>query len=129
MHDVEAQIHAADDAINREDFDALMRFYAPGATLVVTPGREVSGHDALRQAFVRIAEHFNHSLRVSQEEVVVVEGADAALALARTRVRATMKSGEAVDDVRRATYVFKRVDGKWLCAVDNSYGTSLLPSP
>lgn len=126
MHDVEARIAEADDAINREDFDALLRCYAPGATLVVMPGREVSGHEALREAFVAIAAHFNHTLRVSQEEVMVVEGADVALALARTRVRATMKSGEAVDEVRRATYVFKRVEGQWLCAVDNSYGTTLL---
>lgn len=131
MHDVAARIAEADDAINREDFDALMRCYAPDATLVVLPGREVSGHDALRKAFVAIAEHFNHTLRVSQEEVVVVEGADVALALARTRVQATLKTGEAIDEVRRATYVFKRVDGRWLCAVDNSYGTTLLhfPSP
>lgn len=27
---------------------------------------------------------------------------------------------------RRATYVFRRIDQKWLCAIDNSYGTSLL---
>ena len=130
-HDVAARIAEADDAINREDFDALMRCYAPDATLVVLPRREVSGHDALRKAFVAIAEHFNHTLRVSQEEVVVVEGADVALALARTRVQATLKTGEAIDEVRRATYVFKRVDGRWLCAVDNSYGTTLLdfPSP
>jgi len=130
-HDVTARIAEADDAINREDFDALMRCYAPDATLVVLPGREVSGHDALRKAFVAIAEHFNHTLRVSQEEVVVVEGADVALALASTRVQATLKTGEAIDEVRRATYVFKRVDGRWLCAVDNSYGTTLLdfPSP
>jgi ketosteroid isomerase-like protein len=28
---------------------------------------------------------------------------------------------------RRATYVFKRsTDNKWLCVIDNSYGTDLL---
>jgi len=28
---------------------------------------------------------------------------------------------------RRATYVFKKsAGGKWLCAIDNSYGTDLL---
>jgi ketosteroid isomerase-like protein len=29
--------------------------------------------------------------------------------------------------VRRATYVFRKSQtGRWLCAVDNSYGTTLL---
>jgi ketosteroid isomerase-like protein len=32
-----------------------------------------------------------------------------------------------VHALRRATYVFRRSNsGKWLCAIDNSYGTDLL---
>jgi len=27
---------------------------------------------------------------------------------------------------RKATYVYRKINGKWLCAIDNSYGTSLL---
>lgn len=30
---------------------------------------------------------------------------------------------------RRATYVFRHQEGRWLCTVDNSYGTDLLDSP
>jgi ketosteroid isomerase-like protein len=48
------------------------------ATLVIEPGRCVTGHVALRNAFVAIAEHFTHTLRVSQEEILVVEGAGTA---------------------------------------------------
>jgi ketosteroid isomerase-like protein len=37
-----------------------------------------------------------------------VEGAGTALVLAKTRVRATLKSGDPYDVLRRATYVFRK---------------------
>ena len=120
-------IAAADAAIEAEDFDALMTFYADGATLVIEPGRHVSGHEAIRQAFKGIAEHFGHTLRISQEDMLVLEGAGTALVLAKTRVRATLKNGEPYDVLRRATYVFRKDgSGSWRCSIDNSYGTELL---
>src|SRR4030095_10877625 len=67
-----------DAAINAENFDAVVTFYADEATLVIEPGRCVTGHTAIRNAFVAIAEHFNHTLHVSQEEVLVLEGAGTA---------------------------------------------------
>src|SRR5262249_32702802 len=86
-------IAAGDAAINAENFDAIVTFYADDATLVIEPGRCVTGHAAIRNAFIAIAEHFNHTLRVSQEEVLVLEGAGTALVLAKTRVCATLKNG------------------------------------
>jgi ketosteroid isomerase-like protein len=128
-HDLVNVIAAGDAAINAENFDAIMTFYADEATLVIEPGRCVTGHAAIRNAFVAIAEHFNHTLRVTQEEILVVEGAGTALVLAKTRVRATLKSGEPYDVLRRATYVFKKEElGQWRCAIDNSYGMELLSS-
>ena len=107
-----------------------MKCYAVGATLVVMPGMNAVGLDAIRKAFVAIADHFNHTVRVSQREVVVVEGADAALVLARTHVTATMKTGEPYDVERRATYVFRRGGPYgWECLIDNSYGSDLLTAP
>lgn len=50
-------IEAADRAINAEDFDALMDFYAEDATLVVKPGLNVTDKAHIRRAFVAIAEH------------------------------------------------------------------------
>jgi uncharacterized protein (TIGR02246 family) len=129
QHDLVNVIAAGDAAINAEDFDAIMTFYADDATLVIEPGRCVTGHAAIRNAFVAIAEHFTHTLRVSQEEVLIVEGAGTALVLAKTRVRATLKSGDPYDVLRRATYVFRKEErGLWRCAIDNSYGTELLSS-
>ena len=126
-HELEHVIDAADRAIMAEDFDALMDFYDEQATLVVRPGLNVSGKKAIREAFVSIADHFNHSLKVSQDQMKIIEGGDTALVIAKTIVDAMGADGAATSQVRRATYIFRRnADGKWLCVIDNSYGTELL---
>ena len=126
-HPLKTLIAAADRAITAEDFDAVTEFYADDATLVVKPGLNVSGKPAIRRAFETIAAHFNHSLKVGQGDMVVLEGADTALVLMESTLDAVDAAGAAVSTVRRATYVFRKgEDGRWLCAIDNSYGTDLL---
>ena len=129
-HPINALIAAADDAINREDFDALMDFYTEDATLVVVPGRVANGKEEIRKAFVAIAEHFQHTLYVTQGDMIVIEAGDTALVIAQTNVRANMKTAAPTMETRNATYVFKRCDdGQWRCVVDNSYGAALLNQP
>lgn len=126
-HAVKQLIEAADRAITAEDFDALMDFYADDATLVIKPGLQAKGKEQIRRAFIAIADHFNHSLIVTQGEVEIIEGADVALVIMETHLKAIDKDGSAIKTSRRATYVFCRYpDDKWLCVVDNSYGTDLL---
>jgi ketosteroid isomerase-like protein len=48
QHELVNVIAAADAAINAENFDALMSFYADEATMVIEPGRCVTGRAALR---------------------------------------------------------------------------------
>jgi uncharacterized protein (TIGR02246 family) len=120
-------IEAADRAIAAEDFDAVAEFYADDATLVVRPGLNVAGKPAIRRAFAAIAAHFNHSLTVGQGDMVVLEGADTALVLMESTLDWIDKDGAASSVVRRATFVFRKsADGRWLCAIDNSYGTELI---
>jgi ketosteroid isomerase-like protein len=80
-HPLKALIEAADRAITAEDFDAVMPFYADDAVLVIRPGLNVVGKLAIRRAFDAIAGHFNHSLKVGQGAMVVLEGAGTALVL------------------------------------------------
>ncbi len=126
-HDLQHVIEAADKAIMAEDFDSLMAFYDEQATLVIRPGLNASGKEQIRNAFLAIANHFNHSLRISQDRMVVIEGADMALVLAEAALDAAGLDGEPISLKRRATYVFRKdVGGRWLCTIDNSYGTDLL---
>ena len=105
--EIRTLIAEADRAIREERFDDLMDFYTDDAVLVISPGRLAQGKAAIRAAFVRIAAYFQHSIVPAQGNMVMLEAS-------------------AYSMERRATYVFRRIDQKWLCAIDNSYGTSLL---
>ena len=123
-HPLKQLIKAADKAITAEDFDSLMEFYADDATLVVKPGMNASGKDQIRKAFVAIAAHFKNQLKVRQGRMEIIEGGDTALVIMETFLDT---GGQNEPIVRRATYVFRKAEtGRWLCAVDNSYGTSIL---
>lgn len=122
-------IESADNAINRKDFDELMKFYSDDATLVVMPGKEVSGKDSIRRSFVAISEYFNHSLVVTQEKMAVIEAGDTALVIANMRLKADKKTDSPFSVNRNATYVFRKLNDDWRCVIDNSYGSELLGSP
>lgn len=125
-HPVEQMVRAADAAITAEDFDTLMDFYAEDATLVVRPGLSVTGKERIRQAFVAIADHFQHRLRVSQGRMQLIPGGDTVLVIMETQL-AYPENGATTSVTRRATYVFREEHpGKWACVIDNSYGTDLL---
>jgi len=126
-HPIRRIIEACDRAITARDFDSLMGWYAADASLVVKPGMIVQGHDAIRRAFVAIADHFQGQLRVEQGEMQVIEGSGNALVIMETVLHYPDGAGGTVTTTRRATYVFRQEpDGGWLCTIDNSYGTTLL---
>jgi hypothetical protein len=53
--------------------------------------------------------------------VLATDAGDVVVPIAKSRKRRDLRLE------RRATYVFKRAaSGRWLCAIDNSYGTDLL---
>ena len=125
-HEIKSLIAAADRAIKEERFDDLKEFYTDDAVLVVKPGLIVSGKEAIKEAFIKIAAYFAHSIVPTQGKMMMLEAGDTVLVLSQTVLDADNKDDSAYSMDRRATYVYKKVDGKWLCAVDNSYGTTLL---
>ncbi|MEM1388595.1 MAG: SgcJ/EcaC family oxidoreductase [Pseudomonadota bacterium] len=123
-HAVLTLIKQADIAIGAEDFDALIGFYAEDAVLVVQPGQMARGKAQIKKAFAAIAKYFKNTLNVTQGQAHVIEGADTALVIMETVLHI---AGADAPITRRATYVFKRDEAqRWLCTVDNSYGTDLL---
>lgn len=118
-------IQACDTAIRQEDFDTLMAYYTDDAVLVVKPGVLAKGKRQIREAFIKIAKYFDNSLVPTQGNMVILDAGDTALVLSRTLLAADREEKVYSMD-RRATYVFTKRAGKWLCAVDNSYGTDVL---
>ena len=126
-HPLRHIIEACDKAISEKDYDTLMTHYAEDAALVIKPGMIARGKENIRKAFIAIADFFQGKLVVEQGEMQVIEGADNALVIMETLLRYPDGQGGTVETTRRATYVFRaEPDGRWLCTVDNSYGTSLL---
>ncbi len=126
-HPIRQIIESCDKAITAKDFDALMEHYAEDAALVVKPGMIAKGKDNIRKAFIAISDYFQDQLVVEQGEMQVIEGAGNALVIMETVLRFPDGKGGTVETTRRATYVFRQEsNSRWLCTVDNSYGTSLL---
>ncbi|ROS24811.1 YybH family protein [Raoultella terrigena] len=126
---LKAAIEACDRAISQEDYATLMAYYAEDAVLVVKPGMVVRGKENIRKAFVAIADYFQHRLVVTQGKMEIIEGAGNALVIMETRLDIPTAEGGSTQVTRRATYVFQLQDDRWLCSVDNSYGTDLLGQP
>ena len=124
--EIKELINQADQAIKEERFDDLMSFYTDDAVLVVKPGLEANGKDAIKKAFIKIAAYFKNSVVPTQGNMVMLEAGDTVLVLSQTLLDADNKDTSDYSMDRRATYVYRKIDGKWLCAVDNSYGTALL---
>ena len=121
------EIHAADQAINKKDFDAVAKFYTTDAALVVRPDLMAYGRSDIKEADKRISEYFNDSLEVTQEEMVIIEAGNIALVLAKAFIKSPEKLDSEYSTERDAIYVYVKDDnGKWLCAIDNSYGVELL---
>ncbi|GKV94218.1 SgcJ/EcaC family oxidoreductase [Pectobacterium aroidearum] len=126
-HPIREIIEACDKAISERDFDALMRYYAEDAALVIKPGMVARGKDDIRKAFIAIADYFKNQLVVEQGNMQVIEGGGDALVIMETVLHYPDEQGSIVTTTRRATYVFRKdADGNWLYTVDNSYGTTLL---
>lgn len=124
--EIKELIHQADLAIKEERFDDLLNFYTDDAILIVKPGMEVQGKENIKKAFIRIAEYFKNSIVPTQGKMLCIETGDTALILSQTFLDAINKETSEYSTERRATYIFRKINGKWLCAIDNSYGTSLL---
>jgi ketosteroid isomerase-like protein len=122
-HPVELQIEKADIAIVAEDFDTVLDIYTDDAIVVIEPGRNVEGKEAILKAFKAIAVYFKHGLQVKQNGMEILESGNTALVLANTIVSGpNMPVTE-----RKATYVFNKVsNGSWLCSIDNSYGHEII---
>ena len=126
MEVIKELIKQADLAIKNEDFDHLMDFYSDDAILVVRPGKIARGKKELKEAFIKIAKYFDNSIVPTQGKMEFLEAGDTVLVISQTLLDANNAQESEYSMERRATYVYRLIDGKWLCVIDNSYGTTIL---
>lgn len=126
MEVIKELIKQADLAIKNEDFDHLMDFYSDDAILVVRPGKISCGKKEIKEAFIKIAKYFDNSIVPTQGKMEFLEAGDTVLVISQTLLDANNAQESEYSMERRATYVYRLIDGKWLCVIDNSYGTTIL---
>ena len=126
MEVIKELIKQADLAIKNEDFDHLMDFYSDDAILVVRPGKIARGKKEIKEAFIKIAKYFDNSIVPTQGKMEFLEAGDTVLVISQTLLDANNAQESEYSMERRATYVYRLIEGKWLCVIDNSYGTTIL---
>ena len=127
--EIQSLIQQADQAIREERFDDLMEFYTEDAVLVINGEKEAHGKKAIKEAFIQIAAYFQNSLVPTQGKMRMIEAGDTVLVLSQTLLDADNKAESSYSMERRATYVYRRIGGKWLCAIDNSYSFTAFNCP
>ncbi|WP_035945160.1 YybH family protein [Fusobacterium perfoetens] len=124
--EIKELIKKADLAIKEERFDDLVEFYSKDAILVIKPGTYARGKKEIKEAFIRIAKYFKNSIVPTQGKMIFLEAGDTVLVLSQTFLDSKNKLESEYSMERKATYIYKKINGKWLCSIDNSYGTTLL---
>lgn len=112
------------EAINKGELDIALSLYEPQAVFVVQPGKIERGKDAIRAALEGFI-----SLKPSLkgEGAVVVEVEDIALYCSKWDLVGTSPDGKLVEMKGISSDVLRRqTDGRWLIAVDNPWGTSIV---
>lgn len=106
------------DAYNTGDLDTVVALYEPAAVLV-TEGRHLVGHQAIRQAFQNF---FQRRARMTIHTVAVIQSDNVAI-LHGAWVLEPIVAGSAELTTRGLSteLVRRQSDGAWLFAIDSPY--------
>lgn len=107
-------------------FDTLMKYYSDDAILVVKPGMITRGKEEIKKAFIAIAKYFNNSVVPTQGEMLILEAGDIALVISKRYLLPITRIRNILWIERQHMFLRRIQKGKWLCAIDNSYGTDLI---
>jgi uncharacterized protein (TIGR02246 family) len=113
------------NAMNNGDLETALNLYEPGAAMVSKTGEVTVGSIALREALAGFA-----ALRptMTSDAQQVVEAGDIALFVSKWNLSGTDPDGNAVEISGRSSDILRRQpDGNWLIALDNPWGTDILP--
>lgn len=112
------------EAINRKDLESALALYEPDAIFMPEPGKHVKGKEAIRPVLAGFIA-LNPTLRGETDQTI--EHGDLALFYSKWNLtgmgpdRKPVRMGGVSSDVLR-----RQADGKWLIAIDNPWGTSIL---
>ncbi len=120
-----AAVARLSDAVNRGDLEGAAALYEPAAVLVGQPGQVARGAEQVREA-LRGFIALRPTLVTTGSQVI--ESSDLALYLSRWTLTGAGPDGALVAMGGESADVLRRQpDGRWLIALDDPWGTRLLP--
>ncbi|MGI0037925.1 MAG: YybH family protein [Nitrososphaera sp.] len=111
-------------AINSGDIETALSLYESEAILVFEPGKIVRGTAAIRSALEGFTS-LKPTLKGELHQTLIV--GDLALYCSKWALQGTSPDGTAVEMTGVSSDVLRRQsDGRWLVAIDNPWGTSIV---
>jgi ketosteroid isomerase-like protein len=115
------------EAIIKGDLDSAVAAYEPGASLVVQPGKVVTGAAALREA---ISGFVALKPTMTTEAHQLIQSGDIAQYISRWSLKGRDPNGHEIQMNGISSDILRRqADGRWLIALDNPWGVALLDKP
>ena len=107
-------------ALNTGNIEELMELYEPQASLMPSPGKVVTGSDAIREA---LRGFLDGKPKMSLSPRVVAKTADLALTTSKWELTMTGPDGKPTQMAGQSIEVARRgPDGNWLFAIDLPFG-------
>jgi uncharacterized protein (TIGR02246 family) len=124
--DDEAEIRALEGsfaaAFNAGDINAMMTHYVPDTSLVVfdvVPPRQHLGAAAYRKAWVAFFAVFEGIPKISITDLGITVDGNLGFSHSIQHVTGTDKQGRSIDRTVRVTDGYRKIDGKWLIALEH----------
>lgn len=122
----EAAIRAVHDkftaAFDAGDIDAMMKNYIADKRLFVfdvVPRQEHLGADAYRNDWVDFFKHFKGTPKLVITDLAITADGNIGFSHSLQRVTGTDDQGHPVDRTVRVTDGYRKIDGKWLIALEH----------
>lgn len=107
-------------AFESKDIDGVLSTYEKNAIVMFEPGKPITGHEALRQAFTQFV-NFNPKYTFFSHEVYI--SGDIATHIAPWKMVGTLPDGNKIEQNGLSVAILrKQTDGSWLMIQDNPHG-------
>jgi uncharacterized protein (TIGR02246 family) len=122
----EARIKALEDqftaAFNAKDVNAIMKVYVPDQSLFVfdvVPPRQYVGATAYRKDWENFFNRFDGPIKLEISDLAIAADGNFGYGHSIQHVTGNNKKGEPVDLIVRVSRGYRKVDGRWLVAMDH----------
>jgi uncharacterized protein (TIGR02246 family) len=122
---VVAAIEQMTRAFESADIEQVMQAYDDGAVIAFEPGKPIADRSTIQEMFEQWFA-LNPRFDYAGHEVFVSD--DVALHVAPWHMTGTAADGTRIEQSGLSVAVLRRVDGRWLLAIDNPHGQRLLNS-